>query len=47
MGHFVGDAVCFHEKETEFLKPLARISISPLFITICNAVDGPIKSQTI
>jgi len=47
MGRFIEDAVRFHEEGTEFLKSLARISISLLFITINNAVDGPIKSQTI
>ena len=47
MGRFIEGAVRFHEEETEFLKSLARISVSLLFITISNAVDGPIKSQTI
>jgi hypothetical protein len=34
MGHYVGDAVCFHEEETEFLKPLSTISTSLLFFTV-------------
>jgi len=40
MDRFIEDALRFHEEKTEFLKSLARISVSLLFITISNAWMG-------